>query len=38
MFSMKKSKGLCEVQTHLSLVATCHSGDNVNIYQQKLLC
>ena len=36
MFSMTKSKVLCEVQTPFSLVATGHS-EEVNINPKKLL-
>ena len=31
MFSMTKSRGLCEVQTPFSFVATRHSGEDMNI-------
>ena len=31
MFSMTKIKMLSEVQTPFSLVATCHSGEDVKI-------
>ena len=32
MFSMTKSKVLCEVQMPFSLIATWYSGENVKIY------
>ena len=35
MFSMTKSKMLCEVQTPFSFIATRHSGEEVKIYQKK---
>ena len=37
MFSVTKSRGLCEVQTPFSLVASCHSGGGKNL-PKKLLC
>ena len=36
MFSMTNSRGLCEVQMPFHFVATCHSGEDVKIYQKKI--